>query len=414
MTRHFTALILILFLFATSLLSCSSGAENSSPTLPTGVWRATLKMQGQTLPFTFRIAASDGTGYQAFLQNGEEEILVDEVVVEGDSIHLPMHIFDTQIDAQIQGDSLLGYWTKNYTNDYRIPFTAVHGEAYRFTPASSENPVDVGGTWAVYFAGDSLPSVGVFEQDGSHLTGSFLTTTGDYRFLEGQVNQDELMLSTFDGEHAFLFKATWQEDSILQGDFWSGKSYHTTWTAHRDDDAALPDANQLTYLKNGYDRLAFTFPNLEGQPVSISDKQYQGKVVIVQLFGTWCPNCMDETKFYTDWYQKNKDRGVEIIGLAYEQKDDFDYARRRVQRMVNKLNVPYDFLIAGVADKEIAAQTLPMLNHVMSFPTSIYVGRDGHVKGIHTGFSGPGTGVYYDRFVQEFNARMDTLLSEQQ
>ena len=410
MIRHFTASIFLLFLLATGLLSCSPSSENSSPTLPTGVWRATLKMQGQTLPFTFRIAASDSTGYQAFLQNGEEEILVDEVVVEGDSIHLPMHIFDTQIDAQIQGDSLLGYWTKNYTNNYRIPFTAVHGEAYRFTPVSSENPVDVGGTWAVYFAGDSLPSVGVFEQDGSHLTGSFLTTTGDYRFLEGQVNQDEMMLSTFDGEHAFLFKATLQEDSILQGDFWSGKSYHTTWTAHRDDDAALPDANQLTYLKDGYDRLAFTFPNLEGQPVSLSDKQYQGKVVIVQLFGTWCPNCMDETKFYTDWYRKNKDRGVEIIGLAYEQKDDFDYARRRVQRMVNKLNVPYDFLIAGVADKEKTAQTLPMLNHVMSFPTSIYVGRDGHVKGIHTGFSGPGTGVYYEQFVEEFNARMDTLL----
>ena len=411
MIRHFTAPIFLLFLLATGLLSCSSGSENSSPTLLTGVWRATLKMQGQTLPFTFRIAGTDSAGYQAFLQNGEEEILVDEVVVEGDSIHLPMHIFDTQIDAQIQGDSLLGYWTKNYADNYRIPFTAVHGEAYRFTPASSENSADVGGTWAVSFDGDSLPSVGVFEQEGSHLTGSFLTTTGDYRFLEGQVTQGKMMLSTFDGEHAFLFTANLQTDSTLQGDFWSGKSYHTTWTAHRDDDAALPNANQLTYLKEGYDRLAFIFPNLEGQPVSLSDEQYQGKVVIVQLFGTWCPNCMDETKFYTDWYQKNKDRGIEIIGLAYEQKDDFDYARRRVQRMVEKLEVPYDFLIAGVADKAKAAQTLPMLNHVMSFPTSIYVGRDGHVKGIHTGFSGPGTGVYYEQFVQEFNARMDTLLS---
>ena len=411
MIHRLTTSLWILFLLVGCLLSCSPTSENVSPTLPLGAWRATLEMQGQTLPFTFRIAATDSAGYRAFLQNGEEEILVDEVVVEGDSIHLPMHIFDTQIDARIRGDSLLGFWIKSYADDYQIPFTAVHGEAYRFAPTSSENPVDVGGTWAVSFADDSLPAVGVFEQEGDHLTGSFLTTTGDYRFLEGQANQDEIMLSTFDGEHAFLFTAHRQEDSTLQGDFWSGKSYHTTWTARRDDDAALPDANQLTYLKEGYDRLAFTFPNLEGEPVSISNEQYRDKVVIVQLFGTWCPNCMDETKFYTDWYQKNKDRGVEIIGLAYEQKDDFNYARRRVQRLVDKLNVPYDFLIAGVADKEKAAQTLPMLNHVMSFPTSIYVGRDGQVKGIHTGFSGPGTGVYYDQFVKEFNARMDTLLS---
>ncbi|MFP4342448.1 MAG: TlpA disulfide reductase family protein, partial [Cyclobacteriaceae bacterium] len=279
--------------------------------------------------------------------------------------------------------------------------------------AVSSEATDFSGKWEVDFEGDSLLSVGIFEQQGSELTGSFLTTTGDYRFLQGNVEGNKMMLSAFDGEHAFLFEAHLQEDGSLQGDFWSGRSYHDTWTAVRNSEAELPDANELTYLKEGYEQLAFTFPNLEGKPVSLSDEKYRGKVVIVQLFGTWCPNCMDETKFYADWYRRHQDEDVEIIGLAYEQKDDFDYASSRVKKMIDKLDVGYDFLIAGTSNKTEAAKTLPMLNRVMSFPTSIFIDKKGQVRQIHTGFSGPGTGIYYERFVEDFNILMDKLLAEE-
>lgn len=121
---------------------------------------------------------------------------------------------------------------------------------------------------------------------------------------------------------------------------------------------------------------------------------------------------MDETKFLSQWYLKNKDRGVEILGLAYEAKDDFDYASGRVKKMKEKLSVPYDFVIAGNKDKEEAAKTLPMLNHVLSFPTTIFIGKDGTVKRIHTGFSGPGTGIYYERFIQRFNQTVQELLDD--
>lgn len=409
----------IFFILAIVLAACSSSGQQapSSPTLSPGIWRATLEMQGQTLPFTFDLrevetSQDNQPTYELYLQNAEEQLRVDEVYLEGDSVRIPLHIFDTEIVAKNEGDRWVGYWKKNYADDYQLPFVAKQGEGYRFVPAASETPVDIGGKWAVQFADDSLLSVGIFEQQGNRVTGSFLTSTGDYRFLEGNVINDQLMLSTFDGEHAFLFHAKVQNDGTLEGDFWSGSHYHTNWTARRDENAALADANSFTYLKDGYDQLAFTFPNLEGDSVSLSDPKYKDKVVLVQIFGTWCPNCMDETKFLTDWYQKNQDEDVAIIGLAYERKDDFDYASRRVQKMVDKLDVPYDFLIAGVSDKEKAAQTLPMLNRVMSFPTLIYINREGEVENIHTGFSGPGTGEYYEKFVQEFNERMDKLLDQ--
>ena len=121
---------------------------------------------------------------------------------------------------------------------------------------------------------------------------------------------------------------------------------------------------------------------------------------------------MDETKFLTKWYDENKNRGVEIIGLAYEAKDDFDYAKSRVEKMINKYGVKYDFLIAGTNDKEEASKTLPMLNRVISFPTMIIIDKNGELVSIHTGFSGPGTGKYNDEFVQNFNTKMDSLLSK--
>lgn len=165
-------------------------------------------------------------------------------------------------------------------------------------------------------------------------------------------------------------------------------------------------------LKEGYDKMAFSFPDLNGNLVSLDDEKYQNKVIILQIFGTWCPNCMDETKFYTNWYNENKHRNVAIIGLAYEAKDDFNYAKLRVENMKNRFNVGYDFLIAGTYNKEEASKTLPMLNHVMSFPTSIFIDKKRNVRKIHTGFSGPATGDYYLKFIDEFNYFMDALLNE--
>ncbi len=395
-----------------ALFACSPTPQSPPDTapLPVGVWRATLTMQEQELPFLLELEGNDVTGYEAYLRNGEEAILIDSVVRSGDSLRLPMPIFDTEIVGHISDGEWRGTWRKNYLADYALPFAATHGDNYRFVKTSTQPPTDFEGRWSVRFADDTLQAVGEFTQDGTQLTGSFLTSLGDYRYLAGNAEGDRMMLSAFDGEHAFLFHAMRQEDGTLRGDFWSGQSYHTTWTAERDEDATLADADQLTYLKEGYDRLAFTFPNLNGEPVSLDDAPYQDKVVLVQIFGTWCPNCLDETRFLTNWYDAHQDQDVAVIGLAYEQKDDFDYAAGRVQRLVNKLDVGYDFLIAGTADKAAASRTLPMLNKIMSFPTLIVLDRNHRVHRIHTGFSGPGTGEHYDEFVEEFDRMMDGLL----
>ena len=257
-------------------------------------------------------------------------------------------------------------------------------------------------------------TVGEFKQVGAKVTGTFLTTTGDYRFLEGTINGDKLYLSTFDGGHAFLFTADISDNNTLtNGKFYSGYSGLDKWVAVRDENATLPDAYSLTYLKAGDKKIAFSFPGLDGKKVSLSDARFKDKVVIVQILGSWCPNCMDETSYLVNYYKKYHPKGVEIIGLAYERTNDFAKSVPTLKQLKNRFNITYPLLITGYTPANGDPQkSLPMLADFKGFPTTIIIDKKGDVRKIHTGFSGPGTGKYYTKFTNEFEKLTDDLLAE--
>ncbi|MBJ6118948.1 TlpA family protein disulfide reductase [Pontibacter sp. BT310] len=391
--------------------------DAANQTIKAGTWRVALQhADGVEIPFIME-AETRNDSTILYLINGEERILVDEISTVGDSVKIRLHIFDADLIAKVDDGKMAGRFVRNdLSYPYSVPFTAELGNTNRFKADPAAANFNYDGKWEVVFTdttGSSYKAVGVFEQDNNKVTGTFLTETGDYRYLEGQVDGNQLNLSTFDGNHAYLFTATPVDENTLKGNFYSGMNYTETWTAKRNANAALADANTLTFLKPDYEKLDFTFPDIDGNGnISLSDEKYKGKVVIVQLLGSWCPNCMDETKFLAPYYDKNKDRGLEIIGLGFERSPEFEKAAPRLQKMKDRMNVNYDLTVAGISDKEAAAKALPALNHVLSFPTTIYIGRDGKVRKIHTGFSGPGTGKYYEDWVADFNKTMDQLLAE--
>jgi thiol-disulfide isomerase/thioredoxin len=394
------------------LISCSEVLK-ANPNFE-GIWQAELDIGTDIVPFSFGLKKS-GEKWRAEIYNAEEALLYDEVLQIGDSLIIQMGIFDSAIKSSIQPDgSIKGVFVKNHIEGYSIPFAAKKGTATRF-PVFHTSPKDFSGKWKTVFqneSGKKYDAIGVFKQKENQITGTFLTTLGDYRFLEGNINGDTFSLSAFDGSHVYLFSGKKQEDGSIEGEFRSGPLYIESFTAVRDDDFELPEADSFNYLKEGYEKLSFSFPDLERNLVSLDDAQFNNKVVLVQIFGTWCPNCMDETKFLADWYRKKKELDIEIIGLAFESKEDFDYASTRVKKTKEKLNAEYTFLIAGVSNKEKASEALPALNQVIAFPTLIYIGRDGNVKKIHTGFSGPGTGVYYERWIEEHEELVNRLLED--
>ncbi len=415
MNNVFTYTLIVLSFFACNLPTESTQTSD----LKEGPWRMEFDLGQQKLPFNFTLTQSD-KDYMIEVTNAEEVVTIRDIRREGDSIFASLPFFDSEFKGLIQDESsFIGFW-HNYSKgkDYKIPFTAVHGKKYRFLEKDPTNVADFDGKWEVTFGYDKdnpeevCKAIGLFNQEGHDVTGTFLTETGDYRFLEGCVCDDTLFLSCFDGSHAFLFKAVKNEDGGIVGDFWSGNHWHEPWTGVKNEEFALTHPDSLTFLKDGYDKLAFDFPDLNGDSVTLEDERFKNKVVIVQIMGSWCPNCADETFLYADLFEKYHQQGLEIVALAYEKSEDFNTNKEKVIKMKDFFNANYDFLLAGKAGKAYASETLPMLNHVMSYPTSIFIDRSGKIRKIHTGFYGPGTGNIYVEYVEEIQMFLEKLLSE--
>ena len=398
------------------IVSCTGTSDGS---LQTGIWRATLKTQsGEEIPFNFEITDS---AEQKLLDiiNGKERFRVNEISTLSDSVIIQMPLFDSEIRAVLKNETLSGQWIKHFgDSDEVMQFNAQKGESWRFFKDNTTTNADISGRWSVTFntlnSQSSYASVGEFTQENGRVFGTFLTTTGDYRFLEGTVSDHTLYLSCFDGSHAYLFTGKLLNDStITEGKFFSGLSSVETWTANKDDKAILPDAYSITDLKPGYDKIDFSFPGLDGKKVSLSDQKFKNKIVLVQFFGSWCPNCMDETAYLTSFHKKYQEKGVEIVALAYERTKDFERSRKNIARLRDRFSVPYDMLVTGFTkDKIEVSKSLPMLKQFMAFPTLMIIDKNGKIRKIHTGFSGPGTGSHYADFVKEFEQTIDDLLSE--
>ena len=408
---------------AIAALVLALAACHSRPADVEGTWRAVLTSPGGELPFTLRVAR-DGTAFQAVIVNGAERAPVSGVDVHDRSVTIRFDGYDSAINATLSndGNAMTGAWTRRVPAGIcRMAFHATRGEQPRFRPAGPDPAPfrDVSGIWKAEFTDSDgvSPARGEFHQDPgtSRVTGTFLTPTGDDRYLEGSFEHGLLRLSTFDGAHAFLFQARASGGGRLAGDYWSRDAYHATWTATRADDASatLPDGWKDVGLTNGEGRFQFRFPDLDGHPVTLSDERFRGKVVLVNIFGSWCPNCNDEAPLLAAWDRKYRDRGLEIVGLAYEFTGDAARDREMVRRFAKHYGITYPLLLAGVSDKKKASATLPDLTRVLAYPTSLFIGHDGKVKKIYSGFAGPGTGRHFDQLRAEMESVIETMLAEE-
>ena len=392
------------------LFSCS---EEGLRTLDKGFYRVSLTVQDhKKLPFIMKVISKNNIE----IYNAEEVIKVDEIEYRNDSVYIQTPVFEGYIAAKITEKGFVGSFIKE-SLDRIVPVEAEKNNKVRFPIQNEVQPADISGVWEVNFIegsdDDNYVGKGIFEQNGNQLTGTFRTTTGDYRYLEGAVDGNTFKLSVFDGAHAFLFTGN-ITDSTFNGTFYSGNHWKKNFTAKRNPTYELPDEGSLTYLKEGYDKLSFSFPNETGKLVSLEDDRFRNNVIIVQIMGSWCPNCLDESKYYTQFYNENKEKGIEFVALAFEVAKTPEIAFQRIDRLRKKIGIEYPILLAqyGGSNKKLAQEKLPMLNHVLSYPTSIIIDKKGKVRKIHTGFNGPATGQKYLDFKKEFKDFVNLLLSE--
>ncbi len=438
MFKKFLLLLLIGILF-------SSCIEEINPytLLPPGRWRGLLYLEQKqpaaskealeeqptprmeevkegVLPFLFDLTYTGDSTFYIEIINGDERIRIDHIqtwhdpATNHDSLRIDFPIYDTYILARFAEGIMQGQWYVPARGKYSIPFEAEFGQNHRFATVRKKPIIDLSGRWATTFAPGTegeFAAIGEFQQNGNHLKGTFATETGDFRFLEGTVQADKMYLSCFDGSHAFLFAAKIMPDSSLSGSFLSGTHYQTNWIARRNPQASLRHPDSLTFLKPGYRQFDFAFFDpVRGDTLRLSDSQFAGRPKIIQIMGSWCPNCRDETRFLVDYLQKHPDFKPAIIGLSFEKGEDTDKAFRLIRTFKEKMNVPYPILYAGPPGPP-AAKALPMLQKIVSYPTLIFLDEDNHVLRMHTGFYGPATEEYRE-FVREFDQYVKQLSTE--
>ena len=407
-------------------------ASCSNDRLKDGQWRGVFHIQesndsvnqlfcnsvisSSEIPFIFEVRAAKTIRPIVTLINGEDSFVLTDVTYRNDSVIIPIKIYDAALETKIVGKRMSGRLVKHYSNrpDGRVPFTAQKGALSRFTDTHEKPTVSLNGLWEITVPDrNNEKQVGIFSQraDG-YLTGSILTTTGDYRYLEGVVQDNCFYLSAFAGLTPYFIQGQFTDTNNFNAEFVTPAS-RTHFEGVRNHYATLPnDSYNVTKLKHGYTSLDFRLPAFDGREVSLSDPKYRDKVVVVTLLGSWCPNCLDEASFLAPWYKANRKRGVEVVGLAFERKDDIDYARNQLSVFIEKFNITYDILFAGKANNETVAKVLPELTELMSYPTTIFIDKKGRVRKIHSGFSGPATGKFYEEFKKDFNKNVNELIAE--
>ncbi len=383
-------------------------------------WRIVLERQdGKQVVFQIQQQREEGKMVLDVI-NGAEKIRITDVKEIGDSLFFAMPTFEASFRVKMLiGGDLSGTYIKGTAT--KTQYWRLYGYRNmpgRFDATMGNAKYTIAGKWDVTITrtnGTTRKAVAEFEQEGNKLTGTFLTPSADYRYLEGIVTGDSLKVSSFDGDNARLFEARIDNTSTISGGvFYNSYSAKESWIAQKNDIASLPETIDPPSLREGFSKLKFTFKDLNGVPVSINDVKYKDKVVIVQLMGSWCANCLDETKFLSDYYKNNHARGVEIIALAYELTTDRERSKKSIEKFQKLFDVQYPMLITGVAagDEQKTEKTLPQLTAIKSFPTTIFIDKKGKVREIQTRFYGPGSGEYYTTYKNKFYKTVDDLLNK--
>ena len=406
--RYFFQFMFLVLVFCSCNNDTSIKSEKNLALL-NGTWKLEFSTQGYQIPVNATISNNILT-----IINADEKIETD-LVIKKDSFYVTIPNFNSHLEGVILSNKKInGLYIKDLVEDYVIPFTANYTNDDRFV-SISEHPSTIKSKYEVSIdRGESTSkAIGLFKQSGKYVVSSFATETGDYRFLEGVIDGSKLNVSTFDGSHLFLFTADIKGDSLINGLYISGKTGNYKWEAVANENFELGDPEKLTSVNKG-DKpdLNLKLLSINGDSVSLSDEQFRNKVKIVQIMGTWCPNCLDETRYFNTLYSKYNIHGLEIISVAFERGTDLASILEKLNKYKRDNNIDYTILYGGKSGNKNALEVFPYLDKVMSFPTAIYFDKTNNIRKIYTGFYGPGTGKYYEDYTLKTEKFIEKLLAE--
>ncbi len=376
-----------------------------------GLWDATVTVSNGTLdiPFRFEIAGA-GAAIKGSFFNGDEKVTSTTGRLDNGKLLLTFDEYGSQLEATITDGRLEGQYSRS-TRGAPYPFKAV-----RFTPvAPSDVQIpSVAGLWNVQVGKSSKGEAAwqlIVRQSGAEVSAAILRVDGDTGTLTGAFRDGAFVLSHFSGARPLRLTLTPGADGTLT----VVENVNKPLTAIRSEQAlakGLPqpsDPSRFTSVVDPTEPFRFSFPDVDGRIVSNTDPRFQGKVVIVAIGGSWCPNCHDEAPFLAELYKKFKSQGLEIVSLSFEEEAQIKNPVR-VRAFIKRYGIDYTVLIPGEPSQ--LNEKLPQGVNLNSFPTTFFLGRDGKVRSAHAGFAGIASGEFHTEMTEEITAKVERLLAE--
>jgi thiol-disulfide isomerase/thioredoxin len=375
-----------------------------------GLWDASVVVNKLEIPFRFEIAGSGAAVTGSFF-NGDEKVTSTSGTFENGSLTLNFDEYGSKLTATLKDGLLEGEYSRG-TRGAPYPF-----QARRFTPVASgeTSPPSIAGLWNIQVKSSKGESAWqlIVRQSGGAVSAAILRVDGDTGMLTGSWHQEngKFVLSHFSGARPLLLELVPATDGTLA----VTQNRENPLTAVRSEQArakGLPepsDPSRFTSVKDPTEPLRFSFPDLAGKTVSNTDSQFRGKVVIVNIGGSWCPNCHDEAPFLADLYRKYHNQGLEIVLLSFEESEQLKNPVR-LRAFIKRYGIDYTVLLPG-EPKELA-EKMPQGVNLNSFPTSFIVGRDGRVRSVHAGFPGAASGEFHKKAKAEITETVERLLQE--
>jgi thiol-disulfide isomerase/thioredoxin len=367
-----------------------------------------FKVEDKSIPCRIELKSD----VQWEIVNGVERIPIEIKWGKDSTFKSSLPLFNTYFEGKKEKGILTGDWVDpTRTGDYRIPFQIVNNKIREF---DTKVHIPVHLKYKIVFEDDTVPAILDMAaiREEFVVYGTVLTETGDYRYLQGEpFENNRFYLSAFDGTHLFYLAAQ-LVDNKIEGVFMSGKHYMAKFKGEANATFELRKADELTWMKNPKDVLKLKLDADAKTERSFGEKDWKEKVTLVQIMGTWCPNCTDESRFVKSMYEKYHVQGLEVVPVSFERGTNKQVAFTRINSQAKQMALPYPVYLGSGADspQKAAAMVFSQLNHVMSFPTLILIGKDGMVKKVWTGFYGPGTGVHYREHTAEIEDALLRLL----
>ena len=373
-----------------------------------GLWDATVIVNNVEIPFRLELAGNGSAAKGSFF-NGDEKVTSTTGSFENGALVLSFDEYETKLEATLKDGRLEGQYSRS-TRGAPYPF-----QAKRFTPTTVDaaNVPSIAGLWNVQVKSSKGESAWqlIVRQSGGEVSAAILRVDGDTGALTGTFANGKFVLSHFSGARPLRLELTPQADGTLA----VVQNKDNPLTAMRSDVArakGLPEPSnpsRFTSVKDPTEPLRFSFPDLNGKIVSNTDDRFRGKVVIVSISGSWCPNCHDEAPFLAELYRKYRGQGLEIVSLSFEEAAQLKNPTR-LRAFNKRYGIEYTVLLPG-EPKELT-EKVPQAVNLSSFPTTFYLGRDGRVRGVHAGFPGAASGKFHQDAKNEITADVERLLAE--